>query len=248
MYPSSEFLRCSMAHCQGLWRMRPVDALGRASPLNIQEDVPTLPRGSTGGSTGSASKTIPELAILCDRANVDGHSKVVDGRSKASRPLEEAMGSCLHVAVLAVKTKPLRDLHALPPIGLYAFRVAKGPLVPQAITASRGFARREGASQIYVGRVDIEYHSQNWRPYSFHTQYAFQEREPSPHAPNMRPYPRSTRSSQANTACGHTQHAAAPCHSLIKVIRVNRAWSWLYGLMFTVQPGADTRAQPQAQR
>ena len=100
---------------------------------------------------------------------------------KSSRPLEEAMGSCLHVAVLAVKTKPLRDLHALPPIGLYAFRVAKGLLVPQAITASRGFARREGASQIYVGRVDIEYYSPNWRPYSFHTQYAFQEREPSPH-------------------------------------------------------------------
>ena len=157
------------------------------------------------------------------------------------------MGFCLHVAVLAVKTKPLRDLHALPPIGFYAFRVAKGPLVPQAITASRGFARREGASQIYVGRVDIEYYSPNWRPYSFHTQYAFQEREPSPHAPNLRPYPRSTRSSQANTACGHTQHAAAPCHSLIKFIRVNRAWSWLYGLMFTVQPRADTRARTQAQ-
>jgi hypothetical protein len=82
MYPSSEFLRCSMAHCQGLWRMRPVDALGRASPRNIEEDVPTLPGGCTGGSTGSASKTIPELAILRDRANVDGHSKVVDGRSK----------------------------------------------------------------------------------------------------------------------------------------------------------------------
>ena len=146
-----------------------------------------------------------------------------------------------------VKMNPSKDLHALPAIGLYAFRVDKGLLVPQAITASRGFARREGASQICVGRVDIECYSQNWRPYSFHTQYAFQEREHSPHAPNLRPYPRSTRSSQANTACGHTQHAAAPCHSLIKFIRVNRAWSWLYGLMFTVQPRADTRARTQAQ-
>ena len=80
------------------------------------------------------------------------------------------------------------------------------------------------------------------------TQYAFQEREPSPHAPNLRPYPRSTRSSQANTACGHTQHPAAPCQSVIEIIRVNRAWSWLYALMFTVQPGADTRARTQAQR
>ena len=198
-----------MAHCQGLWRMRPVDALGRASPRNIEEDVPTLPGGCTGGSTGSASKTIPELAILRDRANVDGHSKVVDGRSKIFPSVRRSNGILFTRRRARSEDEALAGPSRAPPIGLYAFRAAEGLLVPQAITASRGFARREGASQICVGRVDIACKSPSWRPFRFHTKYAFQEREPSPHAPNLRPYPRSTRSSQAHTACGHTQHAAA---------------------------------------
>ena len=42
--------------------------------------------------------------------------------------------------------------------------------VPQAINASRGFARCEGVSQIRVGRVKIRRMSLNCSPYSFHRQ------------------------------------------------------------------------------
>ena len=106
---------------------------------------------------------------------------------------------------------PWKDLHALPPIGLYAFRVAKGLLVPQAIT-HRGASlavkvlRRSASAESILSVIP------QTGDHIFHTQYAFQEREPSPHAPNMRPYPRSTRSSQANTATVWTY--ATPCSSL----------------------------------
>ena len=53
--------------------------------------------------------------------------------------------------------------------------------VPQAINASRGFARCEGVSQIRVGRVEIKRMSLNCPPYSFHRQSECKsERQPYP--------------------------------------------------------------------
>ena len=53
--------------------------------------------------------------------------------------------------------------------------------VPQAINASRGFARCEGVSQIRVGRVKIKRMSLHCPPYSFHRQSDCKsERQPYP--------------------------------------------------------------------
>ena len=53
--------------------------------------------------------------------------------------------------------------------------------VPQAINASRGFARCEGVSQIRVGRVKIKRMSLKCPPYSFHRQPECKsERQPYP--------------------------------------------------------------------
>ena len=112
--------------------------------------------------------------------------------------------------------------------------------VPQAINASRGFARCEGVSQICLGRVKINCISINWRAYSLHRQSDIQEREPSTHTPKVCPVPRPTRLSQANAACGQTQHRAAPCHVLMEQICVKWTWTRLYVVLSTVQPVADT--------
>jgi hypothetical protein len=112
--------------------------------------------------------------------------------------------------------------------------------VPQAINASRGFARCEGVSQICLGRVKINCISINWRAYSLHRQSDIQEREPSTHTPKVCPVPRPTRLSQANAACGQTQHRAAPCHVLMEQICVKWTWPRLYVVLSTVQPVADT--------
>ena len=112
--------------------------------------------------------------------------------------------------------------------------------VPQAINASRGFARCEGVSHICLGRVKINCISINWRAYSLHRQSDIQEREPSTHTPKVCPVPRPTRLSQANAACGQTQHRAAPCHVLMEQICVKWTWTRLYVVLSTVQPVADT--------
>ena len=78
------------------------------------------------------------------------------GPEKPPRPTEKHNGMMLTRRRAHSEDEPLEGPSRAPPIGLYAFRAAKGLLVPQAITASRGFARREGASHICVGRVDIE--------------------------------------------------------------------------------------------
>jgi len=53
--------------------------------------------------------------------------------------------------------------------------------VPQAINASRGFARCEGVSQLRVGRVKIKRMSLNFPPCSFHRQSDCKsERQPYP--------------------------------------------------------------------
>ena len=63
-----------------------------------------------------------------------------------------------------------------PPLGL-----SRIYSVPQAINASRGFARCEGVSQIRVGRVKIKRMSLNCPPYSFHRQSDCKsERQPYP--------------------------------------------------------------------
>ena len=74
-----------------------------------------------------------------------------------------------------------RGPRALDAVSLGAFRAVEDLLGPEAINASRDFARCEGVSQIRVGRVKIKRMSLNCPPYSFHRQSDCKsERQPYP--------------------------------------------------------------------